>query len=452
MYKTTIKQRIFLVILGLLLFIILLELGLRLGGFILLSIQEYRNRLSLNQKGIYRILCLGESTTASGGIYSYPSQLQEILNEKNIGISFSVINKGVYGFVSSAIVASLGYNLDKYKPNMVITMMGINDGEGNIPYIEALAKTTTPLFKTFRIYKLASLLRLHIINKAEEIRIYKPQQKKETITFKTDDLTQPASYREREEMYKKAIQINPENYWAYIELGRHYRKQGQFLKAEEILKKAIQINPEDYWAYLELGRCYRKQKQYANAEEILKKAIQINPENYWAYVFLGRCYADQGRYSRAEEMFRKAAEANLREDLEYVGLALLYALQGEHRLTQGNFKKANSLGLEYYNLQTRYSYQRLKEILDSRGIQLVCSQYPVRSIEPLKNMFEHKGGIIFVDNEKIFKMAVKQSGYDEYFTDNFAGDFGHCTPKGNRLLAENIANTILREHFKINTD
>jgi hypothetical protein len=29
----------------------------------------------------------------------------------------------------------------------------------------------------------------------------------------------------------------------------------------------------------------------------------------------------------------------------------------------------------------------------------------------------------------------------------FAGDFGHCTDKGNRLLAENIATVILKEVF-----
>lgn len=62
-------------------------------------------------------------------------------------------------------------------------------------------------------------------------------------------------------------------------------------------------------------------------------------------------------------------------------------------------------------------------------------------------MFGDTQDIIFVDNEKIFKQAVKKSSYDEYFTDNFAVDFGHCTPKGNRLLAENIANVILREVF-----
>jgi hypothetical protein len=34
-----------------------------------------------------------------------------------------------------------------------------------------------------------------------------------------------------------------------------------------------------------------------------------------------------------------------------------------------------------------------------------------------------------------------------YFVDMSGGDFGHCAPKGNRLLAENIANVILKEVF-----
>jgi hypothetical protein len=29
----------------------------------------------------------------------------------------------------------------------------------------------------------------------------------------------------------------------------------------------------------------------------------------------------------------------------------------------------------------------------------------------------------------------------------FGGDFGHCTDRGNRLLAENIADTIVKEAF-----
>ena len=59
---------------------------------------------------------------------------------------------------------------------------------------------------------------------------------------------------------------------------------------------------------------------------------------------------------------------------------------------------------------------------------------------------KHKG-VIFVDNERVFQEALKQGSYQEYFRDMFAGDFGHCTQKGNMLLAQNIADVILKEVF-----
>ena len=93
------------------------------------------------------------------------------------------------------------------------------------------------------------------------------------------------------------------------------------------------------------------------------------------------------------------------------------------------------------------NYHKLKEILDKRRIKLVCVQYRMRDVEPLKKIFEKDKGVIFVNNEGIFKTAVKKAGYKEYFRDMFAGDFGHCTPKGNMLLAQNIADVILREVF-----
>jgi hypothetical protein len=89
----------------------------------------------------------------------------------------------------------------------------------------------------------------------------------------------------------------------------------------------------------------------------------------------------------------------------------------------------------------------IKEILDKKKVRLVCVQYPMLNIKQLKAVFEDREGIIFVDNEKVFKDAVRREGYEEYFIDTFGGNFGHCTPKGNRLLAENIAFAILKEYF-----
>ena len=91
---------------------------------------------------------------------------------------------------------------------------------------------------------------------------------------------------------------------------------------------------------------------------------------------------------------------------------------------------------------TKANYNQIKDTVIGHGLTLVSIQYPMRSVEPLKSLLDFDRRVRFVDNEQIFKEAVGRSRYEDYFSDNFAGDFGHCTPKGNRLLAENIARVV----------
>jgi len=128
-------------------------------------------------------------------------------------------------------------------------------------------------------------------------------------------------------------------------------------------------------------------------------------------------------------------------------MSMLYREMGSSKLAKEYTKKANVLRQEYYHSATVSGYRRLKEILDKRKIRLVCVQYPMRQVESLKKMFEDNEGIVFVDNEGIFKKVLEKASYKDYFRDSFGGDFGHCTDKGNQLLAENIAKTILKEVF-----
>ena len=121
-------------------------------------------------------------------------------------------------------------------------------------------------------------------------------------------------------------------------------------------------------------------------------------------------------------------------------------------LARESYKKADDLRSSYYNPATARNYQHLRRIISGRNIQLVCVQYPMRSLDNLKRIFPDNDDIVFVDNEKIFKKAVRIDGYNKYFEDVFAGDFGHCTRRGNRLLAENIADIILSEVFAIKPD
>jgi tetratricopeptide (TPR) repeat protein len=579
MKQISLKQKIVLIIFGLFICAVLLEMGLRIGGFVLLSVQEYRNRISLKQKGSYSIMCLGESTTFG----QWPVPLQEILNQKDIGIKFSVIDKGVIGTTTGNIVSLLERNLDECNPQMIITMMGINDRRYVMPYKDIRYESGVFFLTSFKVYKLIKFITFNIINKAMEIGIYEPGEKKEYFS-ETKDLMWLSKRREQEEILKKAIEIkdgdkydtylelgkyyrnsaeyhkaiemfkkaaemnlkdeeiylniawcyrdtgeqnkaiemfkkvlaiNPENEEGYFSMGRCYRDTGEHDKAIEMFKKAIETNPEDECGYIELGRCYRDKGEYdkaievfkkaietnsqneesyldmgwcyrdtgehdkaiemfkkaieinpkngnsyieagwsyqdigeyKKAEEIFKKTIETNPEDDRGYIELGRCYRDTGEYDKAIEMFKKAIEINPKNERLNAVLAIFYKEKGEYFLAEKYSKIANDLMIGSCNLVTSYNYQKLKKIATQRGIKLVCVQYPMRNIEPLKKIFKKTENIVFVDNERLFKEAVKQEGYDEYFKDIFGGDFGHCTKKGNRLLAENISNIILKEYF-----
>ena len=111
-------------------------------------------------------------------------------------------------------------------------------------------------------------------------------------------------------------------------------------------------------------------------------------------------------------------------------------------------KKGILFKVGFHDLNTiEYHYQRLYKKLNEEGIKYIAMQYPTLDINELKNMFEGDKDIIFISNEENFKKALKKGKYEDYFIDKFADDFGfgHCTPKGNRLIAENVADIILKE-------
>ncbi len=410
MEKMSFKQKIVLVSFGLFLSLALLEIGLRIGGFVYLAFQEHENRFSLRQKGTYKILCLGESLTAMGGEYSYSRQLENILNQLNIGVKFTVVNQGIPGAKSEVIVSQLEYNLNKYKPDMVVTMMGENDAA----VYEDISNLNSILsFKTLRAYKLINMLIRDFFNKTRGIILYKLRKDKVDTSNAMNDSERLNNFQVKEEILQKSLDANLKNDGIKAELGWLYWSKGEFDKAEEILKEIIALNPKNYGVFAELGRQYWSQGKYAKAEEIFKRAIEVNPINDKFYRGLAICYNEQGKKKSAEEYFGKA-------------------------------KRLRS---KYYNLVTLHNYLKLKKIVIERGMKLVCVQPPMRSIDLLKQLLGSNKAVFFVDNEMVFENTILNGKYGDYFKDMCNVDSGHCTPKGYRLIAEQIANVILRECF-----
>ncbi|MBD3264015.1 MAG: tetratricopeptide repeat protein [Candidatus Omnitrophica bacterium] len=513
------KRKIFFILLGGLLSLVILEAGMRMAGGVSLILQRYRNMRSFSGKDKVIILCLGESTTVWGGKKSWPSQLQEILNKKKGEGKFIVINEGRHAISTSYIVSMLDELLDRYKPDVVITMMGINDDPTRVSYGGG-STTEKSLLWNLKVFRLMKLICRHFNWKIkgpelEEKREPAECRKPGYFLKLAREKRSRGEYKEAEDILRAGVELFPENGNLFFELGKYLKDEGKYAEAENNFIKGLQREPLNEWAYLELAQCYLDDDRYEEAVSVIENALAhgFNSEN--VYLSLGKCYLEMGDFSGAYEifrkglvvnpgsrelyfqigllcdrrkdyaaaadMFRKAVKANPTHPIAYIELGNCYEKQqaedakkklirkleslglneerllsflGMHYFKKGMYKeaeyyfdKANSLRMKNYPIYTRHNYCKVKEILDERGITWVCVQYPMRSLDYLKKFFDSTEGVVFVDNEDIFKEAVKKGGYEDYFDDCFAGDFGHGTSRGNRLLAENIADTLFKEVF-----
>jgi tetratricopeptide (TPR) repeat protein len=483
------KRKIFLIMLGAILSLALLEAAMRAAGWAYILIQEHVNLKALQNKGTYKIMCVGESTTQ----WQYPKYLEEELNNRKLGIKFSVIDKGRAGCNTNFIVLNMDSDLDKYAPDMVISMMGINDGRVDVVFEEAGEKS---FYKTLKVYKLARLIRSHMISTIEKVKNTKLPNIKaaekdnkaavlneiheleaklregrlndEKSSVKLgDDYLNAGNAEKAEEAYKKAIEINPKCSEAYAALGTFYTYVKKSPKAEEMFKLAIKTNPGNEAGYMGLGKYYGFDNSQ-KAELMYRKAIERNPANGWSYEGLGDILGARGNKKEAEEMYKKAFENNNNSEMMYYKLFNLYcnnsqingleevlnrsfSIDGKKtgyiRLVAKHFDKNYMDNESYLSYGTIYNYRKLRQLLEKRGVKYVCMQYPVREVNSLKKIFKGDNGIVYVDNENIFKDAVKKEGSNEYFIDMFAEDFGHCSAKGNKLIAKNIADVLSREVF-----
>ena len=430
-WKETLKNVITslgLIFFGLVLAFLLFEGVFRIGGFIYKAIAQHRNDAALVQNGTTRILCLGESTTQIGGENSYPRQLEGILNARQNKTKFSVINGGIPGGNTTAIVNHLTQSLQTYQPQIVILMMGINDlapfGTESLqkasfkknPVVNILEKSR--LVRLFRSLWQAAYLKSHpqaITLPDQEIPELKSSDRK--FAYGAAKLVAHGRYEEALGFYYELLTHDLEDWpkrWCYRKIADIQLKTKKYESFIRMMTLVLKSNPQDVWASERIEKICRFDKNNMHIVQYLEDAIANNPD-VWAYQqLLANCYVARGQNSEAEQLFLKIQHLR--------GIA------------------PNPLAKE--------NYRKVIATLQDKGIQVVIAQYPMRPLVEIRSLLEDIDGfdrVIFVDNERIFKEAILNSSYDKLFIDRFAGDFGHCTVVGNHLLAGNIAQSLLRK-------
>jgi lysophospholipase L1-like esterase len=408
------RQAVALVALGVVVGLVLLEGGLRVSGALWLWSRERRNMAALATGADIRVLCVGESTTALGGESSYPRQLERILNQTGGGRRFSVINVGVPGVTTDVVLARLPQQLDRYEPHVVITMLGINDGLVSDGGLRRL-----PAFSSLRVVKLVYLAISHVREKLGGGIPATPVRS--PVVNRALTLFAAGKRADAEATLREALsgsQPLAETAQALVVL---LTGSARFAEALQLARGWSDSHPDDavmhdlvWQVRLAESALALEQRRLDDAETLLAELDRSIPETVPRH--------------RATMLSERATLAELR---------------GDHEVAASQRAAAETLRAGHWLQSTEQNYRELLRIVRDRGIRFVAMQYPLRSVASVRAMLGEPTDVVFVDNDAPFRDGLRRAPWPTWFTDAFAGDFGHTTVAGSQLLAENAARAIL---------
>jgi tetratricopeptide (TPR) repeat protein len=124
-------------------------------------------------------------------------------------------------------------------------------------------------------------------------------------------LCQQKRWDEMMALYGEAIQLfEPVMAIAYRQLGWAQQEKGDLAAAEQLYRKAVAIQPESAEVHARLGSLYAGQQRWPEAIGCYQQAIALDPHFAGAYLKLGEVWRQLGDVTQAAEQFHQAFQLN----------------------------------------------------------------------------------------------------------------------------------------------
>jgi tetratricopeptide (TPR) repeat protein len=160
---------------------------------------------------------------------------------------------------------------------------------------------------------------------------------------------------------RKSIALNSNNAETYYLLGYVLQRQGKLEEAIAAYRQAIELDPKDAAPYKGLGNALGKQGKLDEAIAAYRQAIQLDPKYPLAYNGLGKALSDQKKLDEAIAAYRQAIQLDPKLATAYTTLGI--ALRNQKKLDEAIAAYRQAIQLDpkdaaaYYNLGIALSEQ-----------------------------------------------------------------------------------------------
>lgn len=133
-------------------------------------------------------------------------------------------------------------------------------------------------------------------------------------------------YRNSMVQLSKVQELDKDNFETYFIRGMNFKEMGDTNHAFSAFQKAVQVKPEFYDGYMQLGLLASK-KSGSQAAQYFDNAIRIDSSNAEAYYGKAKFYQDHGQYAKAKHVYNELITKNPQYGQAYFNLGFIYIKQ-----------------------------------------------------------------------------------------------------------------------------
>ena len=370
---------------GLIITLVILELLLRLGGYLYLNklMQPDRNVSASNS--MHTILTVGDSYTVGGeGEWrdNYPSQLQVMLNQYQPG-KYAVINGGICEANSTQTLRYVQKLINEYDVDSIVLLVGAANRFNLVGFPH---NRTRSILENFRLYKVGKIFMINLKSRLARNKADKDIKAAINESINAEGETQmdeEVDCRDIEKIIKNSRANKAEIMRQYFRLGECFQETGEHKKAERLYKVLIGNHTNVEFAYVGLRKIYNTQGRHKEVDRLMQRAIDEHPNKVWPYLEMAHSYRYQKKDDVAAGIYQQALGLNVEQGFVYKDLGEMYFKQGNIDEAQRMFE----LALNFHG--DEHIFDRLMGIYFKAGRYEDVIKYSLKNIRIAPTNFDH---------------------------------------------------------------
>jgi tetratricopeptide (TPR) repeat protein len=126
-----------------------------------------------------------------------------------------------------------------------------------------------------------------------------------------------------EEVLKKRVKDNPDDFDSWVELGNFYLRKKNYVEAEEAFRKAIALDANSAICWFQLALTLNGKGELDEAEKAYREIIKISPDFINAWFNLALLLSQKADYKGAKEAYEELLKLNPQDSEAWINLGVV---------------------------------------------------------------------------------------------------------------------------------